>query len=157
MNILLAKKQSIEEKRLNDYTRYQFILAMMNLDYMMIKSFLKNESRYLGWMNSWQFTGWLKRKFEIIGESGFHSRFKEMISLDICPGADMVDFEYVKFKDDDSFGIDFFDQTDDEIFNNGLTLKLSFILVFENGKISNIRQANKGFHLDLLQKYQSEN
>jgi hypothetical protein len=158
MKPLLAHKQTEEQKRSNDYARFQFIMAMMNLDFMMVRSLLKKESRFLGWMNTWQFSGWLQKEFKKIGAHGFHSRFKEQICLDICPGAEMFVFEYAKMSEDDFLeGVNPLSNNEEEIFNTSKSLKICFVLMFEDGKISDIRIPKKGIDVTKMKKLQAEN
>ncbi len=158
MKPLLANKQTDEQKRSNDYARFQFIMAMMNLDFMMVRSLLKKDSRFLGWMNTWQFSGWLKKEFNKIGENGFHSRFKEQICLDVCPGAEMFMFEYVKMREDEFLeGVNPMSHSEDQIFNRSQSLKIKLVLIFEDGKISDIRIPKMGIDQCKLKKFQAEN
>lgn len=150
----LAIKQTDEQRRSNDYTRFQFVMAMMNADYITIKSLLKEDARFLGWMNDWQFCNWLKGQFKEIGSEAFHSRFREQICLDIYPGADMFYFEYAKHREIDSiFGI----EENSDPFNENNTVKITLVLVFEDGKISDVRMPKRGIDVTLIKKYQLEN
>lgn len=158
MKPLLAHKQTEEQKRSNDYARFQFIMAMMNMDFMMVRSLLKEGSRFLGWMNTWQFTGWLNKEFNKIVENGFHSRFKEQICMDICPGAEMFVFEYAKFiEQDDLDPILFQEISEKDPYDSDKVLKIQLVLVFENGKIADIRIPRKGLDSLLVKKFQLEN
>jgi hypothetical protein len=156
--MILAVRQSDEQKRLNDLTKFQFIMAMMNIDYMAIKTLLNRESIFLGWMNAWQFSNWLKNKFKPIGDFPFHSSFNEKVCADICPGADMFEFEFsfVNGQQDlDSFLNTRF--TDKEAFKSCSIIKISLALIFEEGKIVNVRIPKKGIDMAKIKRLQLEN
>jgi hypothetical protein len=159
MNILLANKQTDEEKKSNNITRFYFITSMMNLDIVGIKNLLKSEVKFMGWMNEWQFCNWLDKNFKSLGAPrAFHARYKELICMDTCPGADMFLFEYVIM--DRNFNYDFFSDMNEEDmdpFNNDNVLRIGLALIFENGKISSIRPSKKGLELTNLKKSQVEN
>lgn len=61
MKTLLANKQTDEQKRSNEYARYQFIMAMMNMDERMIGVLLKKDCKFLGNMNSWGLSSPVKK------------------------------------------------------------------------------------------------
>jgi hypothetical protein len=157
-SMILAYKQNEEQKRSNDYAKFQFIMAMMNLDHMLVRSLLKKDSRFLGWMNVWQFTAWLRKEFKKINPNGFHSRVKEMICLDICPGAEMLTFEYAKMGIGDFIeGSQAMNFSEETIFNSKDTIKINLVLIFEGGKIADIRTPKAGLEFSQIKKYQLEN
>jgi hypothetical protein len=157
MKTLLAKKQTEDQKRSNQFVRFQFIMAMMSMDYMTIKSFLKEEAKFLGWMNVWQFTAWLKKQFDAIGTEGCHSRYKEQICLDVYPGTEMFVFEYAQLTEDEYNEWESIETLNDKIYNRASCRKICLTLVFENGKISDVRVPKKGVDTGLLKKFQTEN
>ena len=60
----IANKQNSEQKKSNDFARYNFILAMMNMDEKMVGPLLRENSKFLGYMNNWQLLHWLKNQFD---------------------------------------------------------------------------------------------
>ena len=141
MNTFLAHKQNEEQKRSNDYARYQFIMAMMNIDERMIGGLLKKNGKYLGNLNNWQTLHWFKSKFSGLDPNMFHSKFNEGISVDVYPGSEIFEFSYVpmesEFNNDNFFNEE--NLNEDDIFLNKKAFHLKLVLLFENGKIIDIR------------------
>lgn len=158
MKTLLANKQTEEQKRSNEYARYQFILAMMNMDERMIGSLLKKGSKFLGNLNNWQLLHWLKSQFSVLNPDMFHSKFKEGISLDVYPGSDIFQFSFASMDDENSTDLFFTEnQNEDAIFSGKGSFKIELVLLFENGMITDIRIPKKITCLDKSKKFQIEN
>ena len=158
MKTLLANKQTDEQKRSNEYARYQFILAMMNIDERLISVLLKKDGRFLCNKNKWQSLYWFKKQFSKLNPQMFHSNFKEGISLDCYPGSDILEFSYAPIEEnscDDPFLIE--EQDEEAIFNSKTAFKIRLVLLFENGKIADIRVPNKMVNLEISKKLQKEN
>jgi hypothetical protein len=158
MKTLLANKQTEEQKRSNEYARYQFILAMMNMDERMIGSLLKKESKFLGNLNNWQLLHWLKSQFSVLNPQMFHSKFTEGVSLDVYPGSDMFQFSFAPMDDENSNGLFFTEnQDEDAVFSCQGSFKIELVLLFENGVIADIRIPKKITCLDKSKRFQIEN
>jgi hypothetical protein len=158
MKTLLANKQTLEEKQANDFARYQFIIAMASIDERMVGSLLNKNSKFLGNLNNWQFIHWLKSQFAKLNPSMFHSKFKEGISLDYYPGSDIFEFSYAPYEesiDDHSFSSD--DQYDEAVFKSKNAFKIRLVLLFENGKIADIRVPSRVACLVKIKKFQQLN
>lgn len=131
MKPLLAHKQTEEQKRSNDYARFQFIMAMMNLDFMMVRSLLKKDCKFLGNMNNWQLPHLLKSQFSKLNPHMFHFKFKEGVSLNYYPGSDIFEFSYAPMEDN-SDNDPFFNEEQDEkaIFKSKMAFKIILDLLF---------------------------
>jgi hypothetical protein len=156
MKTLLANKQTEEQKQTNSFVRYQFIMAMMNMDERMIEQLLKKDAIFLGKLNNWQLLYWLKKQFAKLKTQMFHSKIQEGISLDYYPGAEIFEFSYAPMDDNNG---EFFDEGLDEkdIFEGKTVLRLKLVLLFENGKISDIRIPKNTICSERIKKYQHEN
>jgi hypothetical protein len=158
MKTLIASKQNEEQKRSNAFVRCQFIMAMMNMDENMIKPLLKNEVKFMSWMSSWQLLNWFNKQFAIVGSPMFHSKFTEGISLDKYPGADIFEFSFAAIEEGDlaeeSNSVPF---DENAIYSSKRSIKLKLVLIFENGKIADIRIPKKVVSLEQSQRLQKEN
>ncbi len=158
MKTLLANKQTDEQKRSNEYARYQFIMAMMNMDERMIGVLLKKDCKFLGNMNNWQLLHWLKSQFIKLNPHMFHSKFKEGVSLDYYPGSDIFEFSYAPMEDTSGNDLFFNEEQDEQaIFNSKMAFQIKLVLLFENGKIADIRVPKKVACLEKTKKFQNEN
>lgn len=158
MKTLIASKQTEEQKRSNAFVRYQFIMAMMNMDENMIKPLLKNEVKFMGWMSSWQLLNWFKKQFEIVGSPMFHAKFTEGVSLDKYPGADSFEFSFAAIEENElNEGWNSAPIDEDAIYSSKRSIKVKLVLLFENGKIADIRVPKKIACLELAKKFQIEN
>ena len=157
MKELLAKKQSADQKKSNDVARYNFILAMMNMDEKMVGPLLKENSKFLGYMNNWQLLHWLKNQVDTLNTRMFHSKFEEGISLDYYPGSEMYEFSYAPMSNGNNDNFQTHDEYQDSIFKNDITIKIKLVLLFENGKISDIRVPNRVASIEKITKFQIEN
>ena len=152
MKELLAKKQSADQKKSNDFARYNFILAMMNMDEKMVGPLLKENSKFLGYMNNWQLLHWLKNQFDTLNTRMFHSKFEEGISLDYYPGSEMYEFSYAPMSNSENDIFQTHDEYQNSIFKDDITLKIKLVLLFENGKIADIRVPKKNIKLNELEQ-----
>ena|ERR1035437_25683 len=158
MKTLIASKQTEEQRRSNEYIRYQFIVAMMNMDEKMIQPLLKKEAKFFGHMNSWQLLHWFKKQFSTLGTPMVHSKFNEGISIDIYPGSDMFEFSFAPMDENTSVEDTFLGRLKEEaIFSSKNTLKLTLVLVFENGKIADMRIPKKTICFEKAKRFQEEN
>jgi hypothetical protein len=157
MKELLAKKQSADQKKSNDFARYNFILAMMNMDEKMVGPLLKENSKFLGYMNNWQLLHWLKNQFDTLNTRMFHSKFEEGISLDYYPGSEMYEFSYAPMSNSENDIFQTYDEYQDSIFKNDITLKIKLVLLFENGKICDMRIPNRVASVEKITKFQNDN
>ena len=157
MKELLAKKQSADQKKSNDFARYNFILAMMNMDEKMLGPLLKENSKFLGYMNNWQLLHWLKNQFDTLNTRMFHSKFEEGISLDYYPGSEMYEFSYAPMSNSENDNFQTHDEYQNSIFKDNITLKIKLVLLFENGKIVDIRVPTNYTSLKQINKFQIEN
>jgi hypothetical protein len=155
MKILLEKNMIQNKKRSNEFARYQFIMAMMNMDEKILIPLLKKDGKFLGHLNNWQFLNWLRRHFKRLNPHAFHSKFEEGISLDYYPGSEMFEFSYAPMEGSNFFAYD--EQDEAAVFNNKMAFSIKLVLLFENGKIADIRVPNKIASLDSTKKYQQEN
>ena len=158
MEILLAPKQTADQKKANEYTSYQFVRAMMSMDERMVFPLLKKDARFMGNMTNWQFVNWLAKQFGPLKSTYFGAQFKEEISLDTYPGCEMFEFSFSRFHPDSS-DEDFFSgngiNSNNTSNNEKVTIRL--VLLFENGQITDIRIPKKGICLEKINKYQIEN
>ena len=158
MKTFLVKKQTVEEKRANEFARYQFIMAMMNLDERMIGLILKKDCRFLDNRNNWQLLHWLKGQFSKLNPHMFHSKFEESISLDYYPGSDIFEFYYAPIADYNNDGIDTNeDQGEVDVFKSKMAFNIKLVLLFEEGKIADIKVPQKAVCLEKIRKFQNEN
>lgn len=141
MRTLLATKQNEEQKRSNDYARYQFIMAMMNIDDRMIGVLLKKNRRYLGNLNSWQVLHWFNNKFSKLDSNMFHSKYTEGISLDVYPGAEMFEFSFAPMESNYNYDPLLSNENHNEnaIFSSKKAFHIKLVLLFEDGQIADIR------------------
>jgi hypothetical protein len=154
---LLAIRQSDEQKRSNEYARHQFIMAMMNLDEGTIANLLKEECKFLGNLNNWQFIFWLKKQFSVLDPSFFHSKHNEGISLDFYPGSYMYEFSYapaVEGESNDPFSESY---NDENIYKSKNAFIIKLTLLFENGKIVDVRIPRYGISIEKVKRCQAEN
>jgi hypothetical protein len=158
MKTLIANKQTDEQKRSNEFARYQFIMAMMNMDEKTLIPLLKKDGKFLGHLNTWQFLNWLRNQFNTLNPIMFHSKFKEGVSLDYYPGSDIFEFSYAPMGDN-SDNDPFFNEEQDEesIFNSKMVFQIKLVLLFENGKIADIRVPKKVACLEKTKRFQLEN
>ncbi len=158
MKTLLANKQTDDQKRSNEFARYQFIMAMMNMDEKILIPLLKKDGKFLGHLNNWQFLNWLRRHFKRINPHAFHSKFEEGISLDYYPGSEMFEFSFAPMEDNSDNRL-FFNEDDaeEDVFKNKMAFQIKLVLLFENGKIADIRVPKKIASLEITKKYQQEN
>jgi hypothetical protein len=158
MKTLIANKQTDEQKRANEFARYQFIMAMMNMDEKTLIPLLKKDGKFLGHLNTWQFLNWLRNQFNTLNPIMFHSKFKEGVSLDYYPGSDIFEFSYAPMGDN-SDNDPFFNEEQDEesIFNSKMVFQIKLVLLFENGKIADIRVPKKVACLEKTKRFQLEN
>jgi len=157
MKELLAKKQSLDQKKSNDFARYNFILAMMNMDEKMVGPLIKENSKFFGYMNNWQLLHWLKNQFDTLNTRMFHSKFEEGISMDYYPGSEMYEFSYAPMSNGSNDNFQTYDEYQDSIFKNDITLKIKLVLLFENGKICDLRIPNRVASVEKITKLQNEN
>ena len=155
--IKLANKQTDEQKQSNNFTRFHFIMAMMNLDLVSVKNLLKKDGKFLGWMNDWQFCNWLDKKFRVISSGSFQSSLKEQVCLDICPGADMLVFEFAKMEDEETDPVLNEIQGKTELVDPGKLIRIQLVLMYENGLIADIRLSEQGCDSKRIKKLQLEN
>ena len=155
MKTLIANKQTDEQKRANEFARYQFIMAMMNMDEKTLIPLLKKDGKFLGHLNTWQLLNWLRKQFNTLNPQMFHSKFTEGISLDIYPGSDMFEFSYAPMEEDSLFTYQ--ELNEDQIFNNKKAFKIKLVILFENGKIADIRVPKKVACVEKTKRYQNEN
>ena len=156
MKTLLARKQTDEQRTLNDFARYQFIMAMMNMDESMLIPFLKNSGIFLGHLNKWQLMNYLRKQFNRIQPCLFQSRLREGISLDIYAGSDTFEVSYAPVSNNDTTSYD--ENQDYEVFfNNAKSFKITLVVIFENGKITDIRIPRKVAFLKESKRFQQEN
>ncbi len=157
MKQLLAKKQNSEQKKSNDFARYNFILAMMNMDEKMLGPLLKKDSKFMGYMNNWQFLHWLRNHFEKLNTRMFHSKFSEGISLDYYPGSETFEFSYAPMSNNENESFETHEEYQNSIFKDDITIKIKLVLLFENGKIADIRIPRKHANMEGISKFQIEN
>ena len=158
MKTLIASKQTEEQKRSNAFVRYQFIMAMMNMDENMIKPLLKNEVKFMGWMSSWQLLNWFKKQFEIVGSPMFHAKFTEGVSLDKYPGADSFEFSFAAVEENElNEGWNSSPIDENAIYLSKSSIKVKLVLLFENGKIADIRIPKRIVSFEQSLKFQKEN
>jgi hypothetical protein len=146
---LISHKQNKKEKKANDHTKYQFIIAVMNLDEILLSKLLSKDSIYMGRYNYWQILHWFRNKFSKLNNDMFHSKFIENISIDAYPGSIAFEFSFAPYSIDentDPFGI----EINDEIFKNEKAITFTLVLLFDNGKIIDIRMPKKIMSLDNL-------
>ena len=156
MKTLLARKQTDEQRTLNDLARHQFIMAMMNMDESMLIPYLKDSGSFLGYLNKWQLMNYLRKQFNRIQPCLFQSRLREGISLDIYAGSDVFEVSYAPVTNNDMTSYD--ENQDYEVFfNNAKSFKLTLVVIFENGKITDIRIPKKVAFLKETKRFQQEN
>jgi hypothetical protein len=153
----IANKQNSEQKKSNDFARYNFILAMMNMDEKMVGPLLKENSNFLGYMNNWQLLHWLKNQFDKLNTRMFHSKFVEGISLDYYPGSEMYEFYYAPMSIGNNDNFESYEEYQNSIFKDDKIIKIKLVLLFENGKITDMRVPNKIAYGDKIKKLQLEN
>ena len=158
MEKIIFNKQTDKQKTSNDMARIQFIMAMMNFDLNMIIPLLNLDNKFLGYMNSWQLCNWLKKQFANMDPLMFQSKFKEGISLDNYPGSDVIEFSYAPIDNNFNDSLLYTEEKNEEaIFNckNAVTIKL--VLLFENGKIADMRIPKNVAYFEDKKKFQLEN
>ncbi len=112
----------------------------------------------MGYMNNWQFVSWLGKKFGPIKVSFFSSEFKEGISLDAYPGSEMFEFSFSAFEQDNiDQGPFSFEANDNKKSTQTEKMSICLVLLFENGKIADIRVPKKFACFDLTKRFQQEN
>jgi hypothetical protein len=144
---LIAHKQNKKEKKANDFTKYQFIIAVMNLDDLLLSNLLKKDSIFMGRYNYWQILHWFRNKFSKLNNDLFHSKFIENISVDIYPGSTAFEFCFAPYTIDDNtdpFGM----EINDDIFKNEKAITFTLVLLFDNGKITDIRIPRKTMSIE---------
>ncbi len=158
MEILLAPKQTADQKKANEYVSYQFVMAMMSMDERMVLPLLKKDARFMGNMTNWQFVNWLAKQFAPLKSTYFGAQFKEGISLDTYPGCEMFEFAFSHYHSD-AIDEDFFNGKDLESNKSIKSEKvvIMMVLLFENGQITDIRIPKKVICLEKINKYQIEN
>jgi hypothetical protein len=156
MKTLLARKQTDEQRTLNDLARYQFIMAMMNVDESMLIPYLKDNGSFLGYMNKWQLMNYLRMQFNRIQPFLFQSRLREGISLDIYAGSDTFEVSYAPVTNIDMTSYDE-NQDYEMFFNNSKSFKILLVVIFENGKITDIRMPKKIAYKKQVSRFQIEN
>jgi hypothetical protein len=158
MKTLIANKQTDDQKRSNEFARYQFIMAMMNMDEKTLIPLLKKDGKFLGHLNTWQFLNWLRNQFNTLNPIMFHSKFKEGISLDYYPGSDMFEFSYAPMGENSDNDLFFNEEQDEQaIFNSKMAFKIKLVLLFENGKIADVRVPIRTACFEKTKKFQNEN
>jgi hypothetical protein len=158
MKSLLADIQTAEQMQLNEHTRHLFIMAMMNLDESMIGLLLKEDCKFLGHLNNWQLLHWFRSQFDKLNSKAFHSKFTFGISLDYYPGADMLEFSYSPISEDCKSVLDFNRESNDEAtFKSEKAFKIKLVLLYENGKIADIRMPKKFACVEKTKIFQKEN
>lgn len=157
MKELLAKKQNSEQKKSNDFARYNFILAMMNMDEKMLGPLLKKDSKFMGYMNNWQFLHWLRNQFKKLDTRMFQSKFSEGISLDYYPGSEMFEFSYAPMRNSEGESFQTHEEYQNSVFKDDVTIKIKLVLLFENGKIADVRVPKKFATNEVISKFQNEN
>jgi hypothetical protein len=158
METLIFNKQTEEQILSNEMARYQFIMAMMNMDIKMIVPLLNLENKFLGYMNSWQLHKWFQNQFGIMNPLMFQSRFKEGISLDYYPGSDYFEFYYAPIDDNFEESLSLTEeQIDEVVFNNKLAITIKLVLLFKNGKVADIRIPKNVAYIEEKKKFQLEN
>jgi hypothetical protein len=157
MKVLLAKKQTEEQIKSNEYVKFQFVMAMMNMDERMIGTLLKENGVFFGNKNNWQTLHWFKKQFKGLNNTFFNSRLKEGLSLDVYPGSIMFEFKYSALNtdnfDDDPFSVEY----QEALFNSKDAITITLVLLFENGKITDIRIPKRIIELSKLKQLQTEN
>ena len=151
MKTLLARKQTDEQRTLNDLARYQFIMAMMNMDESMLIPYLNDSFCFLGYLNKWQLMNYLRKQFNRIQPCLFQSRLREGISLDIYAGSDAFEVSYAPVTNNDMTSCD------EEFFNNEKSFILTLVVIFEDGKIKDIRIPKKIALKKQTVRFQNEN
>lgn len=74
----------------------------------------------------------------------FHSKFKEGVSLDCYPGSDIFEFSYAPMEDTSGNDLFFNEEQDEQaILNQKMAFQIKLVLLFENGKIADIRVPKK--------------
>jgi hypothetical protein len=108
-------------------------------------------------MNNWQLLHWLKNQFDTLNTRMFHSKFEEGISLDYYPGSEMYEFSYATMSNSENDIFQTHDEYQNSIFKDDITLKIKLVLLFENGKICDIRIPNRVASVEKITKFQNEN
>ena len=158
MKILLASKQTDEQIKSNEQVKFQFVMAMMSMDERMIGSLLKENGLYLGNKNNWQVLHWLKTQFKGLPNTFFHSRFKEGLSLDIYPGSSLFEFKFAPFDNELMDEEEQFEEGHhDKLFNSNKAITITLVVLFENGKIADIRNPGRMIELNNLKQLQAQN
>jgi hypothetical protein len=133
-------------------------MAMMNLDESMIGSLLKEDCKFLGYMNNWQLLHWFRCQFNKLNSKGFHSKITFGISLDNYPGSDMLEFSYAPISENCKSVLDYNRESNDEdTFKSEKAFKIKLVLIYENGKIADIREAKKVASTENTKIFQNEN
>jgi len=158
MKVLLANKQTDEQLKTNEQVKFQFVMAMMSMDERMIGSLLKENGLFFGNKNNWQVLHWLKTKFKGLNISFFHSRFKESLSLDVYPGSSLFEFKFAPFDNGLLDEEDPFDEGyHNKLFNSKNVITITLVVLFENGKIADIRNPGRLIELNNLKQLQAQN
>lgn len=158
MQTLLAKKQTEEQKQLNETTRYQFLLAVLNMDEKMLRPLLKKDNIFFGHMNYWQVLHWFRKQFELLPKGGYYSQYKEYLSLDFYPGTINFEFSYGPMEalfTDPSNPLEVINL--EQVFESKNVSKLKLSLQFENGLITDIRIPKIEAEMKLLPRFIREN
>jgi hypothetical protein len=139
MKTQLTKRQTLEQKNANEFNKNQFIFYMMNMDILILDRILDDNSVYMKNLSKQQFIYWLSKKFQRVNPLSFFSSYKEKISLDKYPGADVLEFTYITSKiEDGEINIEDsnYDVNDEEFRRNHNVYKITLVLSFKDGKIS---------------------
>jgi hypothetical protein len=156
MKTLLTNRQNKDQKNANEFNKRQFILLMMNMDTLYIDTILNDSVVYMENMSKQQFIFWLRKKFEKIDPFNFFSSYKEKISVDQYPGADVIEFTYITCKnEDDELDVKNtkIDLNDVEFRRKHNVYKLKFVLSFKNGQITDIMIPKKTISIKSAEKF----
>ena len=158
MENLLAKKQTEEQIRSNDQARFQFVLSMMNMDVQTISPLLKKDGVFFGKLNRWQMLQWLNKQFKKLNADMFQAFHTEGISLGFFPGSVVFHFKYVPM-DMINLG-EFLSEMEGSMgmsSNENDAVILRLVVLFEDGKIADIRRAHLMVKQEELGKLQQQN
>ena len=146
MKNLTVTKQNDLQKIENNRLLLAFINAMLGMDEQAILEMLKPENRYFKKWNAYQTICFFKQRFRKVGPGFIQCSFKQGIALNDYPGAPMIEFNWAA----EPFNFD--ELHDPNPLESSKAVKMVVLIVFDNGKIEDLRFGRIGVDMEMMQK-----
>ncbi len=144
-NLTLSKQNDLQILE-NDRLLLAFINAMLGMDEQAILGMLKPNKRYFKKWNAYQTICFFKQRFKKVGPGFIQCSFKQGIALNDYPGAPMIEFNWAA----EPFNFD--ELEDPNPLESSKAVKLVVLIVFDNGKIDDLRFGRIGVEMELKNK-----